>query len=159
MTLIYLSSIVILVIIKKIIFNLSFPENAFLIITLTIIISMMYSLYSILKVRIKNIQWNKIDDNIEKQKCRINTLISIYLDNNNIRRSTLEITNIEYEISNKEIIIKITLERPGLLIGTHGKTITGLEEYLTKNNDKLTKIKIEESKLWWSYEAKNYKEN
>lgn len=65
----------------------------------------------------------------------------------NLPTSRLGITNIEFEFKGDLLIMKITLLRPGLLIGKAGKTINDLTEYLN-HDDKPIEIQIIESKLW-----------
>lgn len=60
---------------------------------------------------------------------------------------TLGITNLHFKNLKGKIILTITLERPGLLIGKSGSIIRKLVEYLSI--DKPVEIKIIESKLWW----------
>jgi ribosomal protein S3 len=62
--------------------------------------------------------------------------------------SMLEIHNFEFKRFKDRIELTITLQRPGLLIGKGGSTISGLEGYLTQNIDFPVKILIKESKLW-----------
>ncbi len=58
-----------------------------------------------------------------------------------------EITDFSVDYTEEETIVKITLVRPGLLIGKGGKTIDGLTKYLNKYQPN-TKIHLIESKLW-----------
>ena len=48
----------------------------------------------------------------------------------------------------EKIEIRISLERPGILIGVHGRLITGLVKYLTEMMKKEVKFNIIESTMW-----------
>lgn len=63
------------------------------------------------------------------------------------------ITNIEFKyINKKDIDMTVTLQRPGLLIGSAGNIIKEVEKHLNiikpENLDGNIKIKIIESRLW-----------
>lgn len=60
----------------------------------------------------------------------------------------LQITNIQVEIKEKLIIITVTLERPGLLIGKGGKDIDAISKRINEWLDKSVKIEIKESNIW-----------
>jgi len=62
--------------------------------------------------------------------------------------SKFGICDIQFDESNSEVIMYITLERPGILIGSRGYVIDKLQEYLSECYDKRVKISIIESKLW-----------
>jgi ribosomal protein S3 len=75
--------------------------------------------------------------------------INWFFQNEGINRSSLEITNITVKETKKDrLIINITLQRPGLLIGKEGKTINALEKYLEMLYETRITILIHESKLW-----------
>ena len=84
----------------------------------------------------------------KKQKS-IRRAIGRYFDESKINRSRFEITDIQSKFKSNKIIVTITLDKPGLLIGKGGRGIDQLIEYLTKRFDKEVRIKIIESKLWW----------
>jgi len=65
----------------------------------------------------------------------------------NVSLSSLGITNLSFRKFKKEIVITITLERPGLLIGKGGSTINRLESYLS-TPELPVNIEIIESRLW-----------
>lgn len=94
-------------------------------------------------------KWYKkyLANKLERQK-RVRRAIGFYFDEHDIYRSVLEITDIQSKFKSNEIIITITLGRPGLLIGKGGKDIDKLTKYLTRRFDKEVQIKIIESKLW-----------
>ena len=70
---------------------------------------------------------------------------------NYIHISKFEITDFDFKFKNNELIWKIILNRPGILIGKGGRTIDGLKEYLNSSNENWNiKIDLEESKLWRS---------
>jgi len=58
------------------------------------------------------------------------------------------ITNLDFDFKESLMVVTITLERPGILIGKAGTTIDGLIEYLNKGEKEKTEIKIIESNLW-----------
>ena len=60
----------------------------------------------------------------------------------------LGITNFKFKFKPNKILVIITLERPGLLIGKQGTTIDQLTKFL--NYDKRTEvsIQIKESRVW-----------
>lgn len=58
------------------------------------------------------------------------------------------ITNLDFSFTkDQKLNVKITLVRPGILIGKGGKTIDSLTNYL-KDVCNLNELTIEESKLW-----------
>lgn len=62
------------------------------------------------------------------------------------------ITNLKFDFPNNDMVITITLERPGMLIGKGGHTIDSLTKHLNEwsfeNDFENVKINIVESKLW-----------
>lgn len=63
-------------------------------------------------------------------------------------RERLKVTNVDIKLGEKEHIVTVTLERPGLLIGKGGKDINALRERLTSGLGHPTKIDIIEDKQW-----------
>ena len=57
-----------------------------------------------------------------------------------------EISNLEYEFDRDTLLVSITLQRPGILIGKVGRTIDGLNEYLKKFDIHVSGIK--ECRMW-----------
>jgi len=55
------------------------------------------------------------------------------------------ITSLQYEFEGEILHVTVVLEKPGLLIGVGGKTISNLNSWLKRIN---TEVHIEESKLW-----------
>jgi len=107
----------------------------------------------------------RVADVIEKYICKrlcrlsksnanyIRTLIYIFFegdDNMSITRLGVEAVICYYTIRNSKItiIIDVTLQRPGLLIGVRGTTIDALTEYINRQIKYPVKIKIRESQLW-----------
>ena len=72
--------------------------------------------------------------------------IKRFLNENNIKKDILKITDVNAKKKMNKIIVTITLGRPGLLIGKGGKTIDDLNGYLADRFKKEVKIKIIESK-------------
>jgi len=60
----------------------------------------------------------------------------------------LHITNILARKENGILVVKIELERPGILIGKGGKDFNVLHSYLEQELNCLVDIKIIESTLW-----------
>lgn len=60
----------------------------------------------------------------------------------------LHITNILARKENGILVIKIELERPGILIGKGGRDFNALHSYLEQELNCLVDIKIVESTLW-----------
>lgn len=58
------------------------------------------------------------------------------------------ITNMEFFQFDEGIAFRITLERPGLLIGKAGRVIDAIQKYLSDELEESVKIYIVESKLW-----------
>lgn len=85
--------------------------------------------------------------NITPQKVR--RLINQFFINEDIYRSSLEITDAVVKNKFDYVHVCITLQRPGILIGKGGKTIDGLKKYLQEILKKDVVIDIKESKLWW----------
>lgn len=76
---------------------------------------------------------------------------------NYIRIINFGVTNLDFDFPKNKMIITITLERPGILIGKGGRTIDSLKEYLNnifKDKFDEVKIDIKESKLWWHTQIK-----
>ena len=85
-------------------------------------------------------------DNTLKEVKRV---FMMFLENENIVRQSLEITDLQVTKENNQIIeITFTLCRPGMLIGKGGSTISKLEHYMSKIFDKQIRLLIVESKLW-----------
>lgn len=64
----------------------------------------------------------------------------------------LQITNIDVHIPddvNDDIIFKVTLGRPGMLIGKGGSTFDAVEKWLSDYAERPVKIDIIESNLWY----------
>ena len=61
---------------------------------------------------------------------------------------SLGVTGINLQFKDDKILVDITLERPGLLIGKSGSSIKKLIEILSKALKKEVKVNIIESKLW-----------
>lgn len=66
----------------------------------------------------------------------------------NLSTATLGITNLRYRQFKNHLLIEITLQRPGLLIGKGGRTIDKFTEYLTDVLDTKITLSIVESRLW-----------
>lgn len=69
-----------------------------------------------------------------------------YLDTS--RLLALHITNVLARKENGILVIKIELERPGILIGKGGRGFNALHSYLEQELNCLVNIKIVESTLW-----------
>ena len=59
------------------------------------------------------------------------------------------ITDVEVSKTKKETTITITTHRPGLVIGRMGKTIDGLQKYISKQTGENIEILLIESRLWF----------
>ncbi len=59
-----------------------------------------------------------------------------------------EIDGFEFFEFDEGIVMRISLGRPGILIGKAGRVVNALQEHLTKQMEKNVKIYIIESKLW-----------
>lgn len=92
----------------------------------------------------------------DKQKSKINRFKSYFRTyfegcydnceaNDPISISRFGITDFLFEFKNEKLIVTIVLERPGILIGKAGRTIDGLNKYLSSDN---IEVHIKESKLW-----------
>jgi len=92
----------------------------------------------------KRIQENQI---LKKKVCRTIRNFFEYAD---LKASIISfgITDVSVEQNKKEMKITITLERPGLLIGKHGRVINALETHLKGVFSMDVSISIKESKLW-----------
>lgn len=67
---------------------------------------------------------------------------------NNIQINKFEITDLEIDFQQSQIMCYITLCRPGLLIGKGGQLLTQIENYLSDTYGKKVKFIIKESNLW-----------
>jgi hypothetical protein len=61
--------------------------------------------------------------------------------------SKYQITDLKFKFYKSKIIIIVTTERPGLLIGKGGRTIDGLTQWLSERTMPV-EIQIKESKIW-----------
>jgi len=99
-----------------------------------------------------------LNQKVNKELARdIRISIDRFFNNNGIIRSQMEITDISTKKIKEILLITITLNRPGLLIGKAGERIDALEKYLKEYFEKAVKIHIEESRLWdynFNYEEK-----
>jgi len=89
------------------------------------------------------------DDKILKE---IKLTMGFFFESKDIPLYTLGVKDINYYILKdaNTIKIKITLERPGLLIGKGGKTFNNLVKLLTQNLQMTTvTIDIEEWRFWY----------
>lgn len=100
---------------------------------------------------------------IKEDKSKFKNLFRIYfegyygheqINDVAINVSTFEIEKIDFAFGvdpdnkGKRLVrMIVTLGRPGILIGKGGRTIKGLEKYLSDANDTV-KIEVIESKLW-----------
>ena len=57
----------------------------------------------------------------------------------------LGVTNLEYQFVDNILHVDVTVEKPGLLIGKGGKTIDGLNTYLSGRD---MRVHIKESNIW-----------
>jgi predicted RNA-binding protein YlqC (UPF0109 family) len=64
-----------------------------------------------------------------------------------LKVSQLEITNLDFKITDEKLTLTVTLGRPGLLIGKGGSTIDALAKFLSTGSLPVD-IRIIESKLW-----------
>ena len=64
--------------------------------------------------------------------------------------------SVDYISSPNEIIVHITAERPGMIIGFHGKDVDKLTEILTKEFGQTVKINIKEDKQLTNITYCNY---
>jgi ribosomal protein S3 len=62
---------------------------------------------------------------------------------------SLGITDMKFRKFKSKILLTITLERPGLLIGRYGKTIDALKKRLSDLKNFPVEIFIIESRLWY----------
>ena len=60
----------------------------------------------------------------------------------------LNITDLQFSNTKKRLIIYVTTERPGLLIGKGGVQLEKLKDMLSKNFKKPVTINIKESTVW-----------
>lgn len=59
-----------------------------------------------------------------------------------------EINDIQIYKYKNDIIMKIWLDRPGLLIGRKGRTIDGLQKYMSTSYGNNIIIQLNQSRLW-----------
>jgi ribosomal protein S3 len=87
----------------------------------------------------------KKDVNIVHVKRRLQQ----YFINQNIPASAFEIHYIEVKTKKSEIIVTITLGRPGLFIGKQGRTLDEIRKYLSDTLEKPVKIQLMEYDVWY----------
>lgn len=71
-----------------------------------------------------------------------------YFDHNNIDRKTIEIHHIEVKTKQEEILVIITLGRPGLMIGKGGERINKIQKEISEHFEKNVKITLQEYSVW-----------
>jgi ribosomal protein S3 len=80
---------------------------------------------------------------------RVLLAFSYFLEEMDINRDSWEVTDITIYEDEDTVSIKVTLCRPGLLIGKGGATYDALKEHLQETfPDKKIVLQVEESHLW-----------
>jgi len=74
--------------------------------------------------------------------------LNMYFITNECYNVQYSITDVEVESNKTGMVIIITTNRPGILIGKGGKDINHLTEYLNKQFKVNIQLKIKECKLW-----------
>lgn len=104
-----------------------------------------------------NLIKNKLKDIfsfLKKKKKKDENLIRIkyslrsYFEENDFNYQILELHYIDVKTSKKEIVVEITLGRPGLLIGKAGRTIDEITKKLSDWLEKPVRIEIIEFNVW-----------
>lgn len=103
------------------------------------------------RIYAENYNTSKKLESEEKLLKELKFAFRMLLENSEVDINKLIITNFELVESNDiAIIILITLERPGLLIGRAGQLINELTNSLSAWFDNKTiEIKVKESRLWY----------
>lgn len=107
-----------------------------------------------MKTRIKNFLLGLVslipeDKNYAKTLKQIKIAMTTFFDGDHEAHFlSLGVTGINFQFKEEQILVEITLERPGLLIGTGGASIKKLATYMSSILKKEVKIHLIESTLW-----------
>ncbi len=85
---------------------------------------------------------------IDKNEFYIKDCIRHYCYFNKINYELWDLISIKVKTYRKKILVTITAQRPGIVIGKKAVTINGIKEYLTEQVDRPIKINIIDYDVW-----------